>query len=92
MYRNVKSDFIKTTFGVDVDGLSVSESVKKLKEVNLKSYTEKSFFSTSAIKEANAFKFRKVHIEARAKNGTNAIVVNNYSERDRKSTRLNSSH
>lgn len=80
LYRNVKNDFVKNTFGLDIEGLTISESIKKMKDVNLTKFSEKAFFSTSALKDVNAFKSRKVHLEVRANKETNALAVNNYSE------------
>lgn len=80
LHRNVKIDFIKNTFGVDVDGLPISDAVSKIKEVGLSEILNNGFTSTSAIKDVNAFLSRKVNIEIRAKKGTNAFIPKNYSE------------
>ncbi len=80
LYRNDGHGFIESHFGISVKGLDNKDAISKLKETGVTKISDKGFFSTSALKSENAFKFRKIHSEIRAKKETNAFVVNNYSE------------
>ena len=78
-YRNVRNDFIEATFGV-VPSKNISETIDKIKQTNIASYSDKGFTSVSAIKTENVFKNRPIHLEIRAKKGTKAIVTSNFEE------------
>lgn len=80
LYRNVKNDFVKNMFKVEIDDLSITDAINKIKSSGINKITDKAFFSTSAVKTANAFMARKVHLEVLTKKGTNALIVDNYSE------------
>lgn len=80
LYRNDGLGFIESHFKTNIKGLSNEEAIKKLKETNVSKISDKGYFSTSTVKTANAFTFRKIHSEIRTKEGTNAFAVNNFDE------------
>ena len=80
LYRNDGVGFIESHFGVDISNMDIPTAVKKIKSIGKTEIVDKGFYSTSAIKEDNAFLNRKVHTEIRAKKGTNAFITSNYEE------------
>ncbi|MEZ7528647.1 ADP-ribosyltransferase, partial [Cloacibacterium normanense] len=79
-HRNVDDDFIGNKFGFNTWGKSAKEIIQKMKDSNLKSYSDPGYCSVSAIEKKNVFQMRKVQIKIRAKEGTNAFITTNSSE------------
>lgn len=80
LYRNDGIGFIEAHFGLDVSKMNNQEIVKALKLTGKTEFSDKGFYSVSAIKEENAFRGRKIHTEIRTKKGTNAFITYNYDE------------
>ncbi|WP_447951314.1 ADP-ribosyltransferase [Chryseobacterium koreense] len=80
LHRNVSFDFVKSHFGFYNPIMSNQDTITRMKEVNLKSFSDKGFCSTSAIEKQNVFQNRKFHLEIKAKKGTKAYISNNIVE------------
>lgn len=80
LYRNDGIGFIEAHFGLDISKMNNQEIVKALKLTGKTEFSDKGFYSVSAIKEENVFKGRKIHTEIRTKKDTNAFITSNYDE------------
>lgn len=80
LYRNDGLGFIESHFGISIKGLNNTEAINKLKDIGKIIISDNGFYSTSSVKQINAFLSRKIHSEIRTKKGTNALVVDNLSE------------
>lgn len=80
LYRNDGSGFIKAHFGLDISKMNNQEIVNALKLTGKTDFSDRGFYSVSAIKEENYFQSRKIHTEIRVKKGTNAFITSNFEE------------
>lgn len=80
LYRNDGLGFIESHFNINIKGLDNGDAIKKLKATNVSEITNKGYFSTSTVKTANEFTWRKIHSEIRTKEGTNAFAPDNFNE------------
>lgn len=80
LHRNVNLDFIESHFTIPETATSFSDLVKAMKESDVKTFSDKGFCSTSAVKSVNVFQDREIVMEIRAKAGTNAFITDNFEE------------
>jgi len=80
LYRNDGLGFVEAHFGLDISSMSNKEAIQAIKSINKTEISDKGFYSTSAIKEENFFKNRRIQSEIRVKEGTNAFITSNFEE------------
>lgn len=80
LHRNVNFDFIENHFTIPENVGSFKEMVQAMKDSDVKSFSDKGFCSTSAVKTVNVFQDREISMEIRAKAGTYAFIAENFVE------------